>query len=321
MRSPPAPAAIEARAVDPPGLWLLACTVTGMVRRWLVLGLLAALVALSAGHTTTTTPDAAASGPCAGTATARYSHVIVVVMENHGFSQIQGHSPYLNGLAMQCGLAAGYRATRHPSLPNYLAMTGGSTFAITNDCTSCDVNASSVFGQVSGSWRAYEESIPSTGYLGAQSGRYYKKHNPAAYYLPLRTQYATRAVGMTAFANALSAGTLPRYSFVTPNICDDEHDCSIATGDGWLKTWVGRILAGPNYAAKNTLLVVTYDEDSGSEGNRVYTVVVAPSVVPGTVSAAAFTHYSLLRTAEAEMGVPLLRSAGSASSMQAAFHL
>ena len=59
-------------------------------------------------------------------------------MENHGYDEIIGSSdaPYLNGLANSYGVATNYVSVAHPSLPNYLALTGGDTFGVTTDCTS-----------------------------------------------------------------------------------------------------------------------------------------------------------------------------------------
>src|SRR5215208_3459097 len=75
-----------------------------------------------------------------------FSHVFQIVMENKEYSSIIGSSsaPYTNSLAQQYGLATNYYGIRHPSLPDYLAMTGGSTFGITSDCTTCFVNATNI---------------------------------------------------------------------------------------------------------------------------------------------------------------------------------
>src|SRR2546429_6741905 len=73
-----------------------------------------------------------------------YDHVFVIVMENHSYGQIIGSSsaPYVNGLLSSGALATNYSAVSHPSLPNYLALTGGSTYGVTSDCTTCWVPAS-----------------------------------------------------------------------------------------------------------------------------------------------------------------------------------
>jgi phosphatidylinositol-3-phosphatase len=240
-----------------------------------------------------------------------YRHVITIVLENHSFAQIAGGSPYLNRLAADCGLADNYSAITHPSLPNYLALTSGGTAGITDDCTSCSVPTNSIFGQVGPrGWRAYEESMPAIGFTGSQAGTYAKKHNPAAYYTKIARAYAVNAVplGTTtagALISDLRANRLRRYSFITPDLCNDEHDCSISAGDAWLARWVPRILASRSYRVGGTALFITYDEGTQAD-NRVYTVVVSPSTREGTVSDVAFTHYALLKTEESLLGLRCL---------------
>lgn len=125
-----------------------------------------------------------------------------------------------------------------------------------------------------------------------------------------------------AFSKAIKTGKLPAFSFVTPNLCDDMHDCSIQTGDRWLKTWVPTITASPSYRAGNTVLFITWDEDDGSSGNHVATIVASPYTTPGTKSGTPFTHYSLLRTAEELLAIRShLGRAASAASMRSAFGL
>lgn len=257
-----------------------------------------------------------------------YRHVISIIMENHPFGEVDGRSPYLNRLAAACGLADNYSGITHPSLPNYIAMTSGDTARITDNCTDCSVSTSSIFGQVGPrGWRAYEESMPATGFTGGHAGTYAKKHNPAAYYTKLAGAYAQNAVPLgTTAAGALTsdlrANRLPRYSFVTPDLCNDEHDCSISVGDAWLARWVPKILASRAYRAGGTALFITYDEGSDSD-NRVYTVVASPSTRKGTVSHVAFTHYSLLKTQERLLGLRCLGHACDAgtASMRTAFGL
>ena len=147
--------------------------------------------------TSTSAPAPTTAAPCAGgAAPATYAHVLIVVMENHGYADVAAHSPYLNRLAGQCGLARGYKAVAHPSLPNYLALASGSTQGVTDDCTSCSSGGASIFQQLGADWRSYQEDMPSAGYTGAASGKYAKKHNPAAYFTSVAAAYATQAVPM-----------------------------------------------------------------------------------------------------------------------------
>jgi phosphatidylinositol-3-phosphatase len=257
-----------------------------------------------------------------------YRHVIAIVLENHSFNEIAGRSPYLNRLAAACGLADNYSAITHPSLPNYIAMTSGDTAGITDDCTSCSVSTNSIFGQVGPrAWRAYEESMPAPGFMGSEAGLYRKKHNPAAYYTKLRAAYAVNAVPLGtltggALISDLRANRLPRYSYITPNLCNDEHDCEISVGDAWLARWVPQILASRSYRAGGTALFITYDEGS-AEDNHVYTVVASPYTRKGTVPDIAFTHYSLLKTQENLLGLRCLGHAcdPTTASMRGPFGL
>ena len=214
---------------------------------------------------------------------ATFAHVIWIWMENHSYGQIIGSSsaPYINSLARACGLATNYTAVSHPSLPNYIAATSGGTWGVTDDNppSSHPLAVDSIFQQAS-SARSYEESMPAN-CDPTSSGGYAVKHNPEAYYTPIRSACKANDVPMGtassgAFSEALTTGKLPAFSFVTPNLCDDMHDCSIQTGDSWLKTWVPKITASATYRAGNTVLFITWDEDDGSNGNQVATIVISP---------------------------------------------
>src|SRR5262249_34829690 len=150
--------------------------------------------------------------------------------------------------ATSCGLATNYHGISHPSLPNYIAATSGSTQGISDDGdpSSHQLNVPSIFGQVGS--RSYEETMPSNCYLH-DSSDYVVHHNPDAYYTPIRSDCNVNDVplGTSSSGNLVSdvnAGALHAFSFVTPNECNDMHDCSIGTGDGWLQTMVPIILAG-----------------------------------------------------------------------------
>ena len=275
-------------------------------------------------------------GPCGTRATppGRYAHVVWIVMENHAYSQVIGSAsaPYENQLAGQCGLATNYKAVTHPSLPNYIAMTSGDTQGVTDDNppSSHPLSAASIFSQVKAAgltWRSYEEAMPSNCYLGS-SGSYAVKHNPAAYFVPVRSDCAVWDVPMGtmsggAFLNDLSANTLPAFSFVTPDMCNDTHDCGVGTGDSWLQGWIPKIVASPAYQSGNTAIVLTWDEDDFTTVNQVATIVISPTTTPGTRSGTAFNHYSLLKTTEQMLGISTyLGHAGDAgtTSMRSAFN-
>jgi hypothetical protein len=266
--------------------------------------------------------------PCGRIGSApHYAHVVWIWMENKPYGSVMGQpsAPYENDLAKQCGLATNYHGITHPSLPNYLAATGGSTFGVTDDASPSahPIGAESIFGQLmgaAGSWRSYQESMPRN-CDPSPSGVYAVKHNPAAYFTAIRAACATFDLALEGnLERDIEAGALSSFSFVTPNLCNDTHDCSVRTGDAWLATWIPRIVGGPNYRAGNTLIVLTWDEGVGS-GSLIPTIVVAQSVPAGARSAVRFDHYSLLRTTEELLGLPALGAAVVAPSMRGAFHL
>ena len=294
---------------------------------WFMVGAAALAVAalLSVLPGTPGTRDtAAAVGSACGRAKrppATYDHVVWVVMENHAYSQIIGsrRAPYINRLAARCGLATRFFAESHPSLPNYIAMTSGSTQGVTDDGgpAAHELTAPSIFSQLGpGGWRSLQESMPSPCRRG-DSGAYAVRHDPAVYYTNLRAACGANVVPLAARPD-LSA----RFTFVTPNVCHDMHDCSVSTGDAWLERFVPKVLSSPEYRAGRTAMFLTWDEDDDSSSNHIPTLVVAPSVRPGTRSGARFDHYSMLRTTEELLGVtPLQGNAASAKSIRSAFHL
>jgi phospholipase C len=256
-------------------------------------------------------------------------------MENKPYDAVIGSrsAPYENELAAGCGLATNYHAVSHPSLPNYVAATSGSTQGIADDepPASHPLDVASIYGQVKAAgktWREYEESAPGNCPL-ASVGEYAVKHDPAPYYTGIRGDCGSWDVpmGTTAggsFLADLTAGTLAAFSFVTPDLCNDTHDCPVGTGDAWLRSWFAKILASPAYLAGKTAIFVTWDEDDGSAANRIPLIVVSPSTPPGTRSDAYFDHYSLLKTTEQLLGLGAFLGHAAdpgTSSMVSAFRL
>jgi acid phosphatase len=247
--------------------------------------------------------------------------VIVIVMENRGFDQVAGDpsaAPYLAGLGRECGLATGYSGVAHPSLPNYLALTSGSTHGITDDGgpSTHPVTGPSIFSLLGPGWRSLQESMPSP-CDHSSGGDYATKHNPAVYFTSIAAACPAQDVPMDDAAPDVGA----RFTLITPNLCNDGHNCSTAAADHWLSSELPLILDGPEYRSGTAVVFVTWDENDAG-GTRVPTYVVAPSVPPGLRVGATFDHYSLLRTAEELLRLrPLLGAAAMAPSMKAAFHL
>jgi hypothetical protein len=256
-----------------------------------------------------------------------FGHIIIIVMENKEASQIVGNpdAPFLNELARDYAQAADYYAISHPSLPNYLALTGGDTFGITSDCHTCFVNADNIANQLAAAgktWKAYMESMPGPCFVGDKLPDYSVNHDPFMYYDDIRTNpdLCNEVVPFSQFSIDLRADTLPDFVWITPNTCNDMHSCAISIGDSWLKTLVPEILASPAWK-DNGVLFITFDEGvtqsgccSFAAGGKVFTLVISPFGKAGYVSTASYDHYSLLRTIEASWNLPLLEKAGSKST-------
>jgi hypothetical protein len=312
------------------------------MRRTILASAAAALLALgsAAGVGGSQQAAVAATGPCGTVTTApHYTHVVWIWMENHSYSDIIGNSqaPYINSVASECGLATNYHNLSHPSLPNYVGATSGlavsSLSPFDSDCSpsrKCSTSAASIFGQGE-SWKAYEESMPSN-CDKSNSGEYAVRHNPPPYFTTL-SGCSTFDVPYTQLASDLSAGTLPAFSFVTPNLIDDMHDGTIADGDSWLSSNLPTILNSSEYQSDTTAVFITWDEGSGGSTGEdcstntsdtschVATLVISPSTVAGSTSATLFNHYSLLGTAEQLLGLPALGQASAFPTMTSAFNL
>ena len=248
---------------------------------------------------------------------------MVLVLENHGYGDVIGNAsaPHLNALARQYGLATRSYACCHPSLPNYLDLISGSTFGITSDCTACSVDGTTVADQFlarGAGWAAYMEAMPSPCFRGDSfNGLYAKKHDPFLYFAHIRNDPAlcSRVQPFTGFYPALAAGTLPAFTFVTPDLCHDGHDCSLQQSDAWVGGFVTRVTASSWFAAGG-VLIVTYDEGTSSDGccggaagGHIATWVVSQSTPAGARSSTPVDHPGLLRTIEELWHLPLLGAA------------
>ena len=274
--------------------------------------------ACNSGHAgAASAPVPAQSKPSPG------SRAIVVMMENKERGSVMGASaaPYVNRLARRYASPRSYFGVSHPSLPNYLALIGGSTFGLHSDCTGCNQGATNLVDQLEQagiSWKAYMEGMPRRCYSGGSYRRYAKKHNPFAYFKTVTSDPArcAKIVPATQLKKDLAAGTLPQFVFITPDLCNDTHDCSVAHGDRYLSKLVPPLLKqlGPR-----GFLVVSWEEgDSNAgccggiaRGGRVPVVVAGPRVKRGASPSTAYSHYSMLRTIEDAFGLPHLRNAGS----------
>jgi hypothetical protein len=256
-----------------------------------------------------------------------FDHVFVIVMENKSFNEIIGSSaaPYTNSLAASGALGTRYFGVAHPSLPNYLALTGGSTYGISSDCTTCWVSAPNIADSIESagkSWKAYEESMPSPCFIG-DSYPYAQKHDPFIYFNDIRnnaSRCASHVVPYTQLtADLASTSTTPNFGFITPNMCSDMHDCSVATGDSWLRQHVPQILSSPAFTTQRSLLAITWDEDDFTTLNQVPLILLGRGVTAGFASATGFNHYSLLHTIESSLGLSTLTANDSGAGLMSDF--
>jgi len=243
----------------------------------------------------------------------RPDHIVVVIFENKHRSSVIGsaQAPYLNNLAAKgASMTRSYGVT-HPSQPNYLALFSGSTHGVTSNACPQHLRRADNLGRqlrkAGHSFVGYAESLPKTGFRGCASGRYLRKHNPWVNFgtLPARTNRP-----FTAFPHDYRK--LPTVSFVSPNMCHDMHDCSIRTGDRWMKNHFARYARwAPRH---NSLLIVTFDENAGGTVKSIPTIIVGAGVRPGVYSER-LNHYGLLRTIEDTYGLPALGRAKGASPL------
>lgn len=259
---------------------------------------------------------AAALAPLAPAATAgaaalpRPAHVVVVIEENHSYAQIIGSSsaPYINSLAAQGALFTNSHGVTHPSQPNYLALFSGSTQGITDDScphTFSTANLGQELTAAGLTFTGYSESMPSDGYTGCTSGEYARKHNPWVDFTNVPS-----AGNRTSGAFPANFASLPTVSVVVPNLLDDMHDGTIAQGDTWLKNHLDSYLQWAK--ANNSLLIVTWDENNGTAGNQIPTIIVGAGVTPGSYSEN-ISHYNVLRTIEDFYGLPHAGASASAT--------
>ena len=259
----------------------------------------------------TVAPSAATEVPTATpSAATEVPHVFVIVMENTGLQRALGARP-IGALAAKYAVATNYHAVGRPSLPNYLAMTSGSTHGITDDgyyaLPAGDIGAQLTRSGIS--WRAYMEGMTAAGGCMRSPYPYALKHNPFAYYggacppnvVPLES------------LDADLAGPTAQFVWITPGLCHDGHDCSIDQAGAWLDSVVDRITASRAWSERG-ILFIAWDEGDGGDANLVPLIVATSRGMSGELTGA-YDHYSLLATIEDLYRLPRLGAATSARSL------
>ena len=237
-------------------------------------------------------------------------HVFVIVMENRDYSQALGGG-YTAQLANRYAVAADYHGVSHPSLPNYLAMTSGSTWGVADDGWH-PLPATGLVAQLSAAhltWRAYMEGMTRGGCFNSPYP-YALKHDPFAYY---GSACPAQVVPFTSFASDMKNGNVPDFVWITPGLCHDGHDCSTSVADGWLSQVVPEIQATDAWK-QGGLLVITWDEGEDA-ANHILTILIQPGGAAHKTSNRFYNHYSLLATIEDRFGLARLGQARSATPM------
>ena len=260
------------------------------------------------------------TGPPPPAAFPNFGHVVLVVEENHNYSEVIGSSdmPYLNSLASQYGLATQYFANTHPSIGNYFMLTTGEV-TTNDDAFSGPVDADNIVRELLAAgktWKSYAESIPNPGYTGGDSYPYAERHNILSYFTDVRNS-STQVQNLTSFSQFtrdLDAGQLPNFSFVVPNLLDDGHDGPLTLADGWLQQYIGPYIDSAAFK-QGGLLIIVFDEAQDSDkthgGGHVAMVVISPQAKQGFKSTTLYQHESTLRLILHGLGVTKFPGAAS----------
>ncbi len=271
--------------------------------------------------------------------TSTFNYIVVIAMLNSSINNIIGNplAPYLNYLASTYGLATSYTVVSPHRVPNYLAMTGGTTFGVTTDCTpsTCPMSGANIADRIEGAgltWRAWAEDYNVTqgcSSLSKNAG-YDIKSFPFLYYTDitsnssrcndlLRANTSTVSPGPETdnlFLNSLSsASTATNYNWLSPNACDSMHSCrpldTIATADTYLSSLVPAILNSYIFTTQKAALFLTFAEgvqSAVSTTDYVPTIWAGPVAKTSYQSSSQYDHYSILKTIETSWGLAGLTS-------------
>lgn len=251
-----------------------------------------------------------------------FEHIVIIVFENKGFETVAGNPlmPKFNELVQESTLLTEYYAIQHPSLPNYLALIGGDTFGIRTDCIDCFIDAPSLpelIEENGRTWKTYQEDMPEACFVGDQ-GRYAQRHNPFIYFDGIRLNEGRceqSVVPFTALNKDIASGSLPNFLFITPNLCNDSHDCPLDVADAWLADLMATLTPALDETGAPYLIVVLFDEAERpdgfrklleSGGGRVPVILYSPLVKKGFEDSTPYNHYSLLKTISESWGLSYL---------------
>jgi len=254
----------------------------------------------------------------------RFQHVFLFYFENEDFNAVIGNTrqaPFLNSLLPHASLLSDFFAEEHPSDGNYLAIAGGSTFGIPLDdpleenpqYTIRARNIGDLIDSAHETWRAYLQSADGP-CDDTVHGYYWDDDMPMTYFADVRDRpgyCSAHLVPLQALrADLASPATTPNFAWVAPNDCSDMEGCGIRAGDDFLATELGEIMRSAAWRTQRSLAIITFDEDGTDyqhPAQRIATILIGSADVrQGYVSHVRYTHYSLLRTIEAALGLGTL---------------
>jgi hypothetical protein len=272
-----------------------------------------------------------------------FDYVTVILMENNGLCDIltstlggcpgSGSGSYMTSLANTYGLATYYTAITHPSEPNYIALTSGSTSGITSDGNCCfQLSGSNIIDRIQASgrtWKAFAEDATGSGTCSFMPPRA-ADHFPFLEFSDMNTASScsnfltTTSPNDPEFISVLNGSNPPNFLWLTPNDQDNMHSSSVSVGDGYLASLVPQILDSSTFKTKNAALYVVFDEGSDScpssqSGDCVYAMWAGPVAKQAFTSNAQYNHYSFLKTLESVWGLSSLTSNDSGASPMTEF--
>ena len=243
-------------------------------------------------------------------------HIVIVILENHGFNQIIGSSaaPYINSLANDTASAlfTGSYGITHPSQPNYLALYSGNTQGITGDAipsgnSFTTPNLGSQLINSGKTFVTYSEDLPEAGFNGEIAGYYARKHNPVTNWMGNGINQVSQATNQPFTAFPTDFNLLPTVCFVVPNLQNDMHNgtdpARITIGDAWISNHLNNYIQWAK--TNNSLFILTFDEDDNSATNQIATIMTGQLIVPGDYSTR-INHFSILHTIEKMYGLPYI---------------
>lgn len=251
--------------------------------------------------------------------------IFTIVFENHSQDDLLNHdTAYLKELASRYGTADAYLGKLHPSLPNYIVMTSGSAHGIHDDGSPSKhrvdgpENLADQLDAAGIPWRAYMEDMGDSCVM-KDTGRYAVRHDPFVYYSSLANdtrRCQDRVVDMKAHFSEDLAADAYQFMWITPNECNDMHDCSKKTSDKWLRRVIPPIMESPGYK-KGGAIFLLWDEGSAdlsyaswyvfkNRQNLPFVLISEHIVSPGFVSNTRYGHDSYLATMQDAFGLPRL---------------